>query len=311
VAVHENEIRAALAKYKFYHVIKLTDSISTPGWTDPGTLDIVNMVLKALRSRPLQGLRVLDVGCRDGLFSFEAEQLGAREVIGIDNDLSPGAVEFLIPFFQSKIQMESLNLYDLTPHKHGLFDVVCFAGVLYHLRYPFWGLRCIREVLKPGGHLIIHTAIYVDDNRHAILFCPIGDECPGDDPTHCTNFNLKGLVDTLYSLGLTVESVEYLWEHGLVDHGLPGTVSHSPGGMRSWFRRLTGGGRAGNNQPVNLTKQSFDEKFYLDRHPDLREAIEKKRWTRSGFMHYQFHGRAEGRWARRTDGTDHHSGNAR
>jgi hypothetical protein len=32
------------------------------------------------------------LGCRDGLFSFEAEKLGAREVNGIHNDLSAGAV---------------------------------------------------------------------------------------------------------------------------------------------------------------------------------------------------------------------------
>lgn len=297
--MEESAIREALSKYKFYHVIRLTESISTPGWTDPNTIDIINMVIKALRSLDLRGKRVLDVGCRDGVFSFEAEKLGAREVFGIDNDLSRAAVEFLIPYFKSRVRMESLNLYDLQRERHGMFDVICFSGVLYHLRYPMWGLRCLREVLNDGGYLIIHTALYVDDNKVAILFCPIGDECPGDDPTHCTNFNLKGLVDTLYSLGLTVQSVEYLWEFGLVaaaESSGEATGKASVG----WFQRLLGGGRA--SSAIQITKENFDEQYYLDTQPDLKEAVESNRWRASCFMHYRLHGRAEGRKARLRNG---------
>jgi tRNA (mo5U34)-methyltransferase len=43
----------------------------------------------------VRGKRVIDIGCRDGMFSFEAERMGAAEVTGIDNDLSTAAVEFL------------------------------------------------------------------------------------------------------------------------------------------------------------------------------------------------------------------------
>jgi tRNA (mo5U34)-methyltransferase len=97
--------------------------------------------LKYVRSLDLRGKRVLDIGCRDGLFSFAAESMGAIDVIGIDNDLSRGATELLIPYFNSKVRMHQMNLYDLTPERFGTFDVVIFPGVLYHLRYPFWGLR--------------------------------------------------------------------------------------------------------------------------------------------------------------------------
>ena len=294
----ETEIRAALTKYKFYHVIKLNESISTPGWTDPNTVDIINMVIKALRSLNLKGARVLDVGCRDGIFSFEAEKLGAREVFGIDNDLSRAAIEFLIPFFQSRVRMESLNMYDLTPSRHGMFDMICFSGVLYHLRYPFWGIKCLRDVLNEGGHLIIHTAIHVDDNKLANLFCPIGDECPGDDPTHCTNFNLKGLVDTLYSMGVTVHRVEYLWEYGLV----ASSPAEQESRQGSWFGRLRRFARrtlTGDNgsHPIQVTKQNFDEQHYLNSQPDLKDAVENNRWRASGFFHFQRHGRAEQRVA--------------
>ncbi|MBE0477160.1 MAG: DUF1698 domain-containing protein [Coriobacteriia bacterium] len=152
---------------------------------------------------------MLDVGCRDGLFSFAAESFGAREVIGIDNDLSIPATEFLIPYFQSKVRMERMNVYDLTPESYGRFDVVIFPGVLYHLRYPFNSLKAIRDVMIPGGDLIIETAIWRGDKRNALLFCPIGDDSPYES-TSCTFFNEKGLVDTLNSMGFETLSVEYL-----------------------------------------------------------------------------------------------------
>jgi SAM-dependent methyltransferase len=204
--VDENEIRQRMAAYKnFYHVIRLTDTIETPGVRNH--MPSQEKVHRAIRSLDLEGKRVLDIGCRDGLYSFESETLGAAEVVGIDNDVSPAAVEFLIPFFNSRVKMHELNLLDLKPETHGTFDVVIFAGVLYHLRYPFWGLKIIRDVLRDGGALVLETAIFVDENQHALLYCPVGSENPYDR-TCPTLFNLKGLTDSLLSLGFELSEAE-------------------------------------------------------------------------------------------------------
>jgi 2-polyprenyl-3-methyl-5-hydroxy-6-metoxy-1,4-benzoquinol methylase len=82
-------------KYDFYHVIEVAPGIFTPGnqFLRPSQ----KVILDALAKVDLAGRRFLDIGCRDGLFSFEAERRGAAEVIGIDNDLSLAATEFLIP----------------------------------------------------------------------------------------------------------------------------------------------------------------------------------------------------------------------
>ena len=202
-------IRENLKKYRFYHVIKLDEGIFTPGCQE--YVPLQQNVQKALKSISFQGKRVLDVGCRDGLFCFEAEKMGAREVIGIDNDLSPAATEFLIPYFNSKVKMFELNVYDLTPETFGMFDVVIFAGILYHLRYPFWALERIRDVVTDNGQIIIETGVLDAWNRHAFLYCPIGSESPYE-PTSVTFFNIKGLSDTLYSLGITVRSIDYLYK---------------------------------------------------------------------------------------------------
>jgi len=92
-----------------------------------------------------------------------------------------------------------------------MFDVVILAGVLYHLRYPFWGLKAIRDVMKVGGRLLIETAVWMGESQNALLFCPVGDQSPYE-PTSCTFFNEKGLVDTLGSMGFRVLSLEYLRE---------------------------------------------------------------------------------------------------
>jgi 2-polyprenyl-3-methyl-5-hydroxy-6-metoxy-1,4-benzoquinol methylase len=205
----DHTIQQTLGRYKFYHVLPVTDTIRTAGWAPPVVQRTQAMVLNALRTLNVGGKRVLDVGCRDGLFSFEAEKLGAGEVIAIDNDLSRGAVEFLIPYFRSQVQMHELNLYDLTPDHFGLFDVVVCAGVLYHLRFPFWGLQRIRSVVRPGGTVLFETAVVHDDHPHALLYCPFGADSPYE-PTSCSFYNVKGLFDSFRSLGLTPMRVEYL-----------------------------------------------------------------------------------------------------
>src|SRR5215471_17164223 len=203
-------IQEQLSKYNFYHVIKLNDELSTPGIREYMTVQ--NNVLKALQSMDIQGKKVLDIGCRDGLFCFESEKLGAKEVIGIDNDLSKAATEFLIPYFHSKVRMFEMNVYDLKPDTFGQFDVIIFAGVLYHLRYPFWALKCIRDVMTEHGKMILETAIVEAYHQHAILYCPIGHESPYE-ATSPTFFNIKGLCDTLYTLGISVHSIDSLSEN--------------------------------------------------------------------------------------------------
>ncbi|MBV9124251.1 MAG: DUF1698 domain-containing protein [Planctomycetes bacterium] len=203
----ESEIIQRMKGYAFYHTIQLTENVWTDGWevVRPTT----ELTLRLLRTLDLQGKRVLDIGCRDGLFCFEAERLGAAEVIGIDNDPSIPAREFLIPCLRSKARLEELNLYDLRPETFGQFDVVIFPGVLYHLRYPFWALKLVRDVLAESGTLVLETAVYADNNRLPLLLCPVGQESPYE-PTSCTFYNIKALKDTLHSLGLTVRRVETL-----------------------------------------------------------------------------------------------------
>lgn len=208
------DLQQEISKYEFYHIFDLGNGIKTPGYKS--LIPTQQVVRNAMASIDFNGKRVLDIGCRDGLFSFEAEKAGAKEVIGIDNMLSKGAVDFLIPYFNSKVKMYEMSLYDLTPEKLGTFDIIIYPGVLYHLRYPFTSLKVVRDMLNPGGKLILETAVlrswkFTNLEKLALLFCPTEAESPYE-PTSVTFFNTKGLNDSLRTLHYKPESVNYLYD---------------------------------------------------------------------------------------------------
>lgn len=206
--MNRSEFEARLKGHQFYHSIEVEPGLFTPGYARMAPRQ--DLVMRNLRSLSLAGKRVLDIGCRDGLFSFEAERLGAAEVVGVDNDLSEGATQLLIPYLKSRVRMHEQNLFDLTPDAFGTFDVIVCAGVLYHLRYPVHALRLIRGLLEQGGMLLLETAILSAWERYPLLYCPTADESPYE-PTSVTFFNDHGMRSTLSSLGYEVMGSDHLY----------------------------------------------------------------------------------------------------
>jgi SAM-dependent methyltransferase len=212
-------LREKISKYDWYHSIRVTDEVATPG--HPAFVGCYAPVLKVFESLDFTGKKVLDVGCRDGLMSFEAERRGAQEIVGIDNNLSRGAIELLIPAMGSKVHMVEMNCMDLKPDTFGLFDMIVFSGVLYHLRYPFWVLKLLTDCLVVGGTMLIETGILMNPilDEHALLWCPTKDESPYES-TSCTFYNKKGLIDTMESLGVVLKIVNEFEQWGGVGRGI-------------------------------------------------------------------------------------------
>lgn len=185
----------------FYHSVEFAPGRRTAGW--PAIVPIVEMIIDAMSRLDFRGKRVLDIGCRDGALAFEAERLGATAVVGIDVDLPAENIAFLSQALGSKARFERRSLYGLKPESYGLFDVILLPGVLYHLRYPFRGLRLVRDLLVDGGTLLVETATFADANALPLLLCPTGADSPYE-PTSCTFFNIKGFTETARSLGFAV-----------------------------------------------------------------------------------------------------------
>jgi tRNA (mo5U34)-methyltransferase len=157
------DARRLVATHKnWYHQIEVAPGLVTPGINDS------QRILAALDlPERLDGLRVLDIGTRDGFFSFECERRGAAEVVAID---SMPATQTGFPIAKellgSSVEMMQWNVYDLSPEHFGTFDLILFLGVLYHLRDPMLALDSIWSVSR--GRLIVETQM-IDD---ALLVAP-------------------------------------------------------------------------------------------------------------------------------------------
>ena len=157
------EIQARVDTFqRWYHRIELAPGVVTPG-TNVAT-DSLEILDELGLPEDCTGLDVLDIGCRDGFFSFEAERRGGR-VTAIDYEPAeatgfPIASEVL----SSKVVFHHLDFYNLDPDVHGPFDIVLFLGVIYHLRYPILAIERCFQLLKPGGCLLLETQLTVDED---------------------------------------------------------------------------------------------------------------------------------------------------
>ncbi len=109
---------------------------------------------------PLEGRRVLDVGCGSGYHCWRMKGAGAAEVIGID----PTPL-FVLQFkaIQHYLNIDSVHVLPLAleqlPPKLKSFDTTFSMGVLYHRRSPMDHLRDLRDTLAPGGQLVLETLV--------------------------------------------------------------------------------------------------------------------------------------------------------
>jgi tRNA (mo5U34)-methyltransferase len=147
------EVRAEISKVEhWYHRIEVAPGIVTPGTNNS------DAVLRAMDVPDrLDGKRVLDVGARDGYFSFVAVDRGA-EVLAIDA-VAPDLTGFstAAKFMESSVEYRTMNVYDVSPEEVGTFDVIFFLGVLYHLRDPILVLDRLWSVANPGATIWVES----------------------------------------------------------------------------------------------------------------------------------------------------------
>ena len=165
----------------FFHSIELPNGIVTPGWSNPKLEKLPFFGLPD----DMSGMRVLDIGCAEGFFSFEAERRGAREVVAIDS-FPDGVRRFNIcrDALDSRVQVHLASVYDISARTYGTFDLVMFFGVLYHLRNPVLALEKIFSVCS--GKTLLQTANIEDPTfgeRSLAEFHPFGiSSGPPDNP---------------------------------------------------------------------------------------------------------------------------------
>lgn len=153
----------------WFHKMDLGGNIVTPGISDAARNKLPWFGLPD----DMSGMRVLDVGCAEGFFSFEAERRGASEVLAYDFD--PGCIRrfgVCAEALGSSLAGRVGSVYDLRASDLGTFDLVMCFGLLYHLRHPLLALERLRELTSGTLLLQTHTtAITKMDDVPFAQFC--------------------------------------------------------------------------------------------------------------------------------------------
>jgi tRNA (mo5U34)-methyltransferase len=184
--VQRKQLQVEVNALPWHHQIDFGNGVLSPG----------HVALPMLRSQAevyfgddiVKGKTFLDIGCWDGFNSFEAYRRGAARVLAADHfawsDKGWGnrkSFEIARRHIAPDVEAIDIDLPDMTPERVGTFDVVLFAGVLYHLRHPLLGIEQASKLSREW--LIVETAMDAAEfDKPAMIFYP-GTEL-GNDPSN-------------------------------------------------------------------------------------------------------------------------------
>lgn len=120
--------------------------------------------------QPLPGRHVLDIGCGSGYHCWRMRGAGAASVLGVEPYPLYGA-QFLAAQHYIRdpaVSVLPLRCEDLPRAMHA-FDTVFSMGVIYHRRSPLDHLAELRDLLRPGGELVLETLVVDGDERTALI----------------------------------------------------------------------------------------------------------------------------------------------
>jgi tRNA (mo5U34)-methyltransferase len=196
-------LRQRAEAIRWYHTIDLGGGVVTKGVDDSRfRLDRIDLPAS------FAGRTVLDIGAWDGFFSFEAERRGAARVVAADyyswrgvgwgTGHGKAGFELARAALGSRVEDVDIDVMDLSPERLGVFDVVLFLGVLYHLRHPLLALERVASVCR--DLVILETVVdLVGFGRPAAAFYP-GREL-NDDPTNWWGPNVPAVEGMLRTVG--------------------------------------------------------------------------------------------------------------
>lgn len=175
-----------------------------PGWYESSEVYGVGRVItkdiewqhrQVLKMR-LQGKRLLDIGCGNGVFLREAERAG-YDAWGLDFDKRNIAV--------AKERYGLKNVFCMSVEDalkrfgKNTFDIITFFEVLEHLDSPVKFLEDVKGLLSPGGVIALSVP-----NRERFLDTLGAGDAP---PNHLTKWNAASLKSFLERSGFTVLSL--------------------------------------------------------------------------------------------------------
>jgi tRNA (mo5U34)-methyltransferase len=148
----------------WYHRIYLGNGVYTMPPTFP---DRVWALIKPAFPEDLKGASMLDIGCNAGFFSILAKLRGAGRILGIESiDFFFEQAEYIRKIWQMDIEYRLMDAHDVGAIGEQ-FDLVMFAGILYHLKNPLQVLEHIGRLCRDA--VIVETEIIPNDPRNRVV----------------------------------------------------------------------------------------------------------------------------------------------
>ena len=205
----------------WFHQIQVGHGIRTPGthnsWQKMGRLQMPDN---------LTGWSVLDIGANDGFFSFQAELRGPERVLATDHSHWTGEYEYVgkIPgkknhfetareLRNSKVEDQTIDIYDISPDTVGKFDLVLCLGVMYHLVHFTVGLENAISVTKKL--IIIESAVHKHTRSDDVCQTIFTPRPPGGGGTNWSYPNVECLKKMMLLFGCS--RVEMVWPKDVKD----------------------------------------------------------------------------------------------
>lgn len=191
-----------IKEYFWFHSIPLRPGITTYG---AKTSEILAAEEEAiLAGVNFQGRTVLDVGAWNGYYSFAAKRRGAARVLATDSftwthPRFRGQETFELAREELGLEIESLLIdpTQISP-QIGVFDIVLFLGVFYHLFDPIDVLQRMRSVT--GQLLLIEShQDLADRTEPGMVFYP--GQVLNNDPTNWWGPNPALMLHLLRQIG--------------------------------------------------------------------------------------------------------------
>lgn len=164
-------IREEVEQLKWVHTIDLGNGIVTPGAWPPNPL-----ILAAFSDIDFVGKKVLDIGCWDGLWAFEAEKRGASEVYATDCISQRWGTTSTFDLARKVLHSKShydpnISVFDIGRLGVHDFNLAIFCGIYYHLRDPLQAFSRLRLVMADSALMVVEgDVIYDVDDAYAKFF---------------------------------------------------------------------------------------------------------------------------------------------
>lgn len=171
--------------------------------------------------KPIQGQRLLDIGCGNGDFLVSAREAG-WQVSGVEPDPKAAAATR-----QRGIDV-TVGTVDLLEGVSHCFDAITLSHVIEHVHEPKQLLQAVQRLLKPGGIVYIDTP-NIQSHGTAIF----KKNWRGlETPRHLVLFNPASLTELLYATGFAGIKIERRTavQQGMYLSSLRMAAGHSPYG---------------------------------------------------------------------------------